>query len=110
LIPGTVEGLVVSVAEPIVTVPAGSSKVVRVNVRAGEKEGTYSFSVDVTSQGELVKKVVMNANVSERALGTSNVAILTVILAIIFVVLLIVLIVLLTRKPARPEEFEESYY
>ncbi len=114
LIPETAEGVIVSVNEPIVTVPAGSSRIVEVNVQAGSREGTYSFAVDVTSEGELVDRAVMSANVVKGSgvsgVATSNLTILTVILAIIFAVLLIVLIVLLTRKSEKPEEFEESYY
>ncbi len=108
MIPETAEGVIVSVTEPIVTIPAGSSKVVEVNVKAGSREGTYSFAVNINSEGQLVERVTLNANVTREALGT-NLTILTVVLAIIFVVLLIVLIVLLTRKP-KAEELEESYY
>ena len=114
LIPGTAEGVIVSVDEPVVTVPAGSSRVVEVKVKAGSREGTYSFAVDVNSEGKLVDRATMSANVVKgkavSGVATSNLTILTVILAIIFVVLLIVLIVLLTRKPEKAEEFEESYY
>ncbi|MEK6820493.1 MAG: hypothetical protein AABX71_02160 [Nanoarchaeota archaeon] len=109
LIPETAEGVIVSVSEPIVTVAAGLSKTVSVDVKAGSREGTYGFAVDVNSDSQLVERVVLNANVTGRAIGTSNITILTVVLAIIFIVLLIVLIVLLTRKP-RTEELEESYY
>jgi hypothetical protein len=108
IIPETVEGLVVTVSQPIVTVQAGDSKTVQVQVTAGNKEGTYAFALDVNSNGQLVQRVSLSANVTGKAI-TSNVTILTIVLAIVFVVLLIVLIVLLTRKPAK-EELEESYY
>jgi len=109
IIPETAEGVMVSVANPIVTVRAGESEVVKVQVKAGSKEGTFSFGVNVNSDSTLVKRVLLNANVTGKALA-SNVTVLTIVLAIIFVVLLIVLIVLLTRKPMRAEELEESYY
>jgi hypothetical protein len=108
VIPQSVEGVLVSVDNPVVTVQAGSSRTVPVQVKAGDRQGTYTFSVDINSDGQLVETVGLTANIDERVLE-GNVAILTVVLAIIFVVLLIVLIVLLTRKPSS-EELEESYY
>lgn len=108
IIPETSEGLIVTVTQPIVTVQAGDSKTVQVQVQAGNKEGTYAFALDVNSDNQLVQRVALSANVTGKAI-TSNVTILTIVLAIIFIVLLIVLIVLLTRKPAK-EELEESYY
>jgi len=114
VIPETTEGVIVSAEDPVVTVAAGSSKVVRLQVKAGSRDGIYAFAVDVNSEGQLVNRAVLTANVVESgALGagiSNNVAILTVVLAIIFVVLLVVLIVLLTKKPSKAEEFEESYY
>lgn len=107
--PETAEGLIVTVDKSLVTVPAGSSETVRVSA-SGNKEGTYSFAVNVNSGNELVKRVVLSEVIKGKALATtSNITILTVILAIVFVVLLIVLIVLLTRKP-KEEGLEESYY
>ena len=108
LVPSSTEDMIVSVSSPIVTVQAGSSQTVKVNAKA-LKEGTYSFAVDVNSDGALVKKVNFTAKVASKPLA-SNVVVLTIVLAIILVVLLIVLIVLLTRKPARTDELEESYY
>lgn len=111
VVPETAEGVIVSVENPIVTVPAGSSQLVELQVKAGSREGTYSFAVDVSSEGQLIETAVMNANVVKGGVATgSNLTVLTVILAIVFVVLLIVLIVLLTKKPSKAEEFEESYY
>lgn len=111
IVPESAQNLVVSVDQPIVTVPADSSAVVKVTVQAGNVMGTFNFAVDVNSQGQLVKKVNLVANVVKGGItGSNNVIILTVVLAIIFIVLLVVLIVLLTRKPAKSEEFEESYY
>lgn len=108
VVPQSVEGVLVSVDNPLVTVQAGSSKTVPVQVKAGNRQGTYAFSVDVNSDGQTVDTVSLTASIDEKALE-GNVAILTVVLAIIFIVLLIVLIVLLTRKPSS-EELEESYY
>ena len=111
IVPQSVNNLVVTVDQPVVTIPAGSSKVVTVKATAGNLPGIYAFKVDVNSNGELVKELTLTANVSGSNVAMpSNIVILTVVLAIIFVVLLIVLIVLLTRKPAKAEEFGESYY
>lgn len=109
IVPENAQNLVVSVDEPVVTVQAGSSKTVQVKATAGDVMGTFNFAVNVNSQGNLVKRVNLTANVSKKTV-TSNVMVLTVVLAIIFVVLLIVLIVLLTRKPEKTEEVGESYY
>lgn len=111
IIPETSDGVVVTVSELIVTVPGDSSKTVKVQVKA-LKEGTFTFAVNVNSEDKLVKRVVLNAVATGKAAGviTSNITILTIVLAIVFVVLLIVLIVLLTRRPAKSEELEESYY
>jgi len=112
------KGLIVEVIEPIVTVPADSSRTVKVRVKATEsaEEGTHLVTVNVNSESELVRQVNFTVNV-EKATGTSfrgtsnAIVILTIVLVIIFVVLLIVLIVLLTKRPAEPEEFgETSYY
>ena len=112
-------GLIVEVEEPVVSVNADSSRVVKVNVRATQsaEEGTHLVTLNVNSETGLVKQVTFSVNVEEE--GTvekeaNSVLILTVVLAIIFVVLLIVLIVLLTKKPAETEDFSEegetSYY
>ncbi len=111
IVPETAEGIIVNVNKPVVTVPAGSSQVVGIDVEAGSRDGTYSFAVNVNSEDKLVKRVVMNAVVKKgTVVGTNGTTILTIILGIIFVVLLVVLIVLLTRKPEKAEELEESYY
>jgi uncharacterized membrane protein len=107
--PENAQNLIVSVDEPIITVPADSSRTVKVKAQAGNVLGTFNFAVNVNSQGELVKRVNLTANIGKTGV-TNNLVILTVVLAIIFVVLLIVLIVLLTRKPEKVEEFGESYY
>ncbi len=109
IVPENAQNLIVSVDEPIITVPADSSKTVKVSATAGEVMGTFNFAVNVNSQDKLVKRVNFSANVGKKAI-TSNVTVLTVVLAIVFVVLLIVLIVLLTRKPEKTEELGESYY
>ncbi|MBI2632031.1 hypothetical protein HYW75_03440 [Candidatus Pacearchaeota archaeon] len=110
------KNLDVSVEEPIVVVPAGSSRSVKVETSA-LKAGEYTFAVNVNSDGESVAKESFTANVDGNksastivAGGTNTTVLLTVVLAIVFVVLLVVLIVLLTRKPEKEKEFGESYY
>ncbi|MDO8509144.1 MAG: hypothetical protein Q7S27_05675 [Nanoarchaeota archaeon] len=106
-------GVTVEVSDPVVAVPAGSSKTVTLDVKA-EEAGTYNFAVNVHSGGELVTREEFTAKVEGTNGGsitrTSPTVLLTVVLAVIFVVLLIVLIVLLTRRPEKSEEFGESYY
>lgn len=103
--------LTVNIEEPIVSVPADSTRVVKVRVRPTDEEGTFAFAVNVNSDGELVRKVNLATNVEDSTVtATSPAVVLTVILVIIFVVLLIVLIILLTRRPMRTEELGESYY
>lgn len=103
-------GLTVSINEPLVSVPADSTRVVKVSAEAA-KSGTYSFTVDVSANGNLVKKVSLGTNVEGgKVAGTNATVVLTVVLAVIFVVLVIVLIILLTRRPTKTEELGESYY
>jgi hypothetical protein len=112
LILETSSGLTLSVEEPIVVVPAGDSRTVKILASAKE-EGNFDFAVNVNSENELVQRESYRANVEGRSFGGTAgnaTVLLTVILAIIFVVLLVVLIVLLTRKPEKTEEFGESYY
>ena len=113
LVPESSDSLTVSLDEPVVALSAGTSKTVKMDVKA-DKAGKYEFAVNVYANGELVKKEAFTADVvkgSSTSLGGSNTTVLlTVVLAIIFVVLLVVLIVLLTRKPQKTEEFGESYY
>jgi hypothetical protein len=111
IVPEDAQNLIVNVDEPIVTVPADSSKTVKVSVKAGDVMGTFNFAVNVNQDDKLVKRENFSAVVTKKGFtSNNNVIVLTVILAIIFVVLLIVLIVLLTRKPVKTEEFGESYY
>lgn len=99
---------VTSQTESLVPVQAGSSKTVTVKASANEA-GTYNFNVNVLSGDTLESTVTLTLSAEEKS--TSNpVVVLTVILAIIFLVLLVVLIVLLGKKPAKTEEFGESYY
>lgn len=104
----------VDVSEPVVVVPAGSSRTVTLRA-SSSTEGSYSFTANVNADGQLISSKTFRANVEGTsrtgavALGSTAV-VLTVILAIVFVVLLVVLIVLLTRKPEQKEEFGESYY
>jgi cytochrome bd-type quinol oxidase subunit 1 len=96
-----------SVSVPsVVTVDAGSSKVVQVTVAASSdaKKGVYPFTVEANGQ-----TMVFNANVTDQSVSVSAIA-LTVVLVIIFVALLVVLAVLLLRKSKPVEEVETSYY
>jgi uncharacterized membrane protein len=102
-------GLAFDLSDPVVAVPAGSSKTVRLSTTAKES-GKYDFAVNVHSGTNLVKREAFTAQVEGSSIGGSPTVLLTVVLAIIFIVLLIVLIVLLTRKPEKSEEFGESYY
>ena len=97
-------GITLGASESVFAVPAGTSKTVTVEASANEA-GTYSFAVNVNSNGELVKKESFEAKINgtSKGAGADATVVLTVILAIIFVVLLVVLIVLLTRKPQKSE-------
>jgi len=103
-----VSGSDLSVSVPsVVTVDAGSSKVVQVTAKASSdaKEGVYPFTVEANGQ-----TMVFNANVTGQSVSVSAI-VLTVVLVVIFVALLVVLIVLLTRKNGKTtEEVETSYY
>lgn len=101
--------LTVALDDSIVVVPAGTSKTVKMQVTAHEK-GTYTFAVNVQSDGALVKKETFTATVEGASAKVNASVVLTVILAVIFVVLVIVLIVLLTRRTEKQEEYGESYY
>jgi uncharacterized membrane protein len=106
------KGLIVEVAEPVVAVPAGSSRTVKVSVKATDSadEGTNVVTVTANSQNGLTQEVSFNANVEKQS-GVDAIIVLTIVLAVIFVVLLIVLIVLLSKKPVENEELgETSYY
>lgn len=94
--------------DAIVAVPAGSSKAVKITASA-ETEGEYNFDVSVFSGEELVETVALTLE-AEGSSNASLTVVLTIILAIIFIVLLVVLIVLIGKKPAKAEEFGESYY
>lgn len=97
-----------SETESVVAVPAGSSVSVVVKAQASEA-GKYDFNVNIFSGSTLEDTVTLTLNAEEKS-ATNPVVVLTIILAIIFLVLLVVLIVLLGRKPAKAEEFGESYY
>ena len=104
------EELSVMSDDNLIVVPAGSSKTVQMTV-VGSKDGTYNFAVTVQSDGEIVKRENFGATIQGTKAAQLNASVvLTVVLAVIFVVLVIVLIVLLTRKPAKSEEYGESYY
>ncbi|MFH1307257.1 MAG: hypothetical protein ABIH72_00195 [archaeon] len=113
VIPESVSNLIVSVDSPIVTVQGGTSQVVKVTVRSANVQGSYSWNLNVESDGELVDVVTLQTKVvssTGSSAGVDSIVILTIVLVIVFVVLLIVLIVLLSRKPRKEEEFGESYY
>jgi len=96
------------VGQTVVAVQAGSSETVTVKASA-EEAGTYNFKVSVLSGNAVESTETLTLNAEEKT--TANpIIVLTVILAIIFLVLLVVLIVLLGKKPAKTEEFGESYY
>lgn len=107
------DSLNVNVNEPIVVVPAGTSKTVTIEAQAS-KAGKYNFVANVYSSGNLVSEESFVANVqgssTSKVFSGNTAVVLTVVLAIIFVVLLVVLIVLLTRKPEKSQETGESYY
>jgi|SRR3989344_705776 len=112
LVENSNDNLNVNIDEPIVAVPAGSSRTVKVEATA-TKAGKYDFTTTVQSGGDVVKKETFTANVegsTRKAFSGNTAVVLTVVLAIVFVVLLIVLIVLLTRKPEKSQEIGESYY
>jgi len=90
----------------VVMSPA-SSKDVTLTIPSGD----YKFDATVYSGNTLLSTVNFSGtSQSSTPTLTSPVLVLTVILAIVFVVLLVVLVVLITRKPAKAEEFGESYY
>lgn len=101
------------VSDPVVAIPAGSSKTITLKASSA-KAGTYNFAVNVHSGSQLVASEKFTARVGENSVravtGPSPTVLLTVVLAIIFIVLLIVLIVLITRRPQRAEETGEGYY
>jgi hypothetical protein len=122
LTPSQTNGITVSLPEPVVVLPAGSSRTVEVNVKATQdaNKGTHIVTINAVSDTD-AKSIDFTLNVDETGtrnsgngsgISTGNAVVtLTVILVIIFVVLLIVLIVLLTRQPEESEEFgETSYY
>lgn len=101
--------------EPVVVVPAGSSRTVDISVEA-DAEGQSSFTISVLADGKQIDSKTFRATIegedsSDNSIDSRNATVLlTIVLAIIFVVLLVVLIVLLTRKSEKTEEFGESYY
>lgn len=105
------------VSDPMVVVPAGSSKTISVLASAAQRDD-YDFRVTVKSdQGNVLSEKNFVANVRDKGttgtgapISNNATVLLTIVLAIVFVVLLVVLIVLLTRKPEKSEEFGESYY
>lgn len=107
--PSQSDALSISLSDSVATVPAGSSKVVKISAKAN-REGTFGFSVTATSEN-FSETANYTATVQGKTIATSsNVVLLTIVLAIVFVVLVVILIVLLTRKPQKSEEFGESYY
>lgn len=107
LTPSESDALSISLSDSVISVPAGSSKVVSVYAKAN-REGTFGFTVDVTSE-DYQDSAKYTASVEGKSIS-NNVVALTIILAIIFLVLIVILIVLLTRKTEKTEDFGESYY
>lgn len=121
LTPQESDGLLITIDQPVVAVPADSSQTVKVSVKATDsaQQGTHVVTVNANSDSGVSKQISFTANVEKTSSNQGNtpvitknntVLILTVVLSIIFIVLLIVLIVLLTRKPAEEEFGETSYY
>jgi len=123
--PEQTKGFFVEVSEAYVSVPADSSKTVKVKVIASDsvEEGTHILTVNAVSDTEISETVNFTVNVKKakedkvvtdkvtKPLEVNTPLVITVILVIVFIVLLIILIVLLTRKPEKEEEFgETSYY
>ena len=108
LVPETSEDVAVTLSQDIIVIPAGGSKSITVSASTDEA-GTQGYTINVFSlNGELVDTITLSKTIEQ---GASNaVAVLAVVLTIIFLVLLAALIVLVTRKPAKTEEFGESYY
>jgi hypothetical protein len=111
LVTESANGISSGAQDTIVAIPAGSSRTETITAKA-TSEGKYTFNVNVFSGEELVETVTLTLNAEGETSGvtTNSVVILTVALAIVFLVLLVVLIVLVTKKPAKSEEFGESYY
>jgi hypothetical protein len=111
LVTESANGVSSGAQDTIVAVPAGSSRTETITAKAAS-EGKYAFNVNVFSGEELVETVTLTLNAEGETSGvtTNSVVILTIALAIVFLVLLVVLIVLVTKKPAKSEEFGESYY
>jgi hypothetical protein len=119
LTPQESTGIVVTVQEPVVVIPAQSSKTVKVTAKAAANaaQGTHLVTINVNSETGAAKQVSFTVNVEGKNIlstgdnRSNTVLVLTIVLAIIFVVLLVILIVLLTKKPAESEELgETSYY
>lgn len=102
------DGDVFTASQSVVAVPAGSSTTVKI-AGSSNKEGTYTFNVNVFDGESLAKTVPLELDVTGSS-STNTVVVLTIVLAIIFLVLLVVLIVLLGKKPEKTEDFGESYY
>lgn len=102
-------GLSLGASDTVVAVPAGSSKTVTIAASADEA-GQYTFTVNVLEGSKLAKAVTFSLEAEKEDLTMDPIVILTIVLAIVFVVLLVVLIVLIAKKPAKSEEFGESYY
>ncbi len=118
------KGFFVEATEPLVTIPADSSKSTKVKVVASEDvpEGTYVVTVNAVSESGETETINFTVNVKKDRVKVdgkvtvtdtqevNTTVIITVILVIIFVVLLIILIVLLSKRPAESEEFGETNY
>ena len=105
-----VDGGVLAPSQTLVAVAAGSSASVKI-MGSTDKQGSFTFNVNVFDGNKLVKTVPLQMNVEGKT-SPNAIVVLTIVLAVIFLVLLAVLIVLLGRKPEKSttEDFGESYY
>lgn len=123
IIPEEAQGFFIEITEPLVTVPADSSKSTKVKVIAsdGVPEGTYLITVNAVSESGVSEAISFTVNVKKDRTDrvdsipgapaeVNTTVVIAVILVIVFVVLLIILIVLLTRRPAESEELGETNY
>lgn len=106
----SVPGVIVTVDQPLVTIPAGQSKVVSINaeITGDASIGPNAITVIVTPQEGQTKQVTLSANVkSGRSIDT--LLVVTIILAVVFLILLVVLIAIVASRKESASS-ETSYY
>ncbi|MEM3141428.1 MAG: hypothetical protein QXX55_01420 [Candidatus Pacearchaeota archaeon] len=110
LVPQTSGAVSVTLSDTLVSLPAGTSKMVTVSATS-DVTGTYTYSVNVFDvDGSLIDTISFISTIEGKNNTPSPIVVLTVVLAVIFIVLLVVLIVLIGKKPEKSEELGESYY